>query len=254
MIKSKHVVPLGLRISIFTRYLRQMKTLNSIFKAVGIALGLAVCTQTMATPAPDAVRGQKLYMQGDSSRGLIACVACHGPGGNSVIALYPNLAEQPAAYLADQLKKFQAKKGEKPARLDVNGKNTAMTAIVAKMTEQDMLDLAAYISAQPLTKPAMSKYGSDRDLVALGREIWRGGIPSRQVPACASCHGPAGAGMPGQFPRLSGQQPDYVYAQLIAFADGYRTHGGTENMMGEIANRMSRQQIKAVADYATGLR
>ncbi|AIL32103.1 c-type cytochrome [Basilea psittacipulmonis] len=232
-----------------------MKKFNSTLKAVGVALGLMTCAGAFANEiSPNLENGQKLYLQGDVSRGIIACIACHGPGGNSVIAMYPSLAGQPAGYIVSQLKHFQAKDGAKPARLDASGKITTMTATVANMTEQDMADLAAYISSQELTSLATSKYTTNKDMVALGRDIWRAGIPSRNVPACASCHGPAGQGMPEEFPRLSGQQPDYVYSQLIAFADGYRQKGGNENMMGTIANRMSRQEIQAVADYATGLR
>ena len=117
-----------------------------------------------------------------------------------------------------------------------------------------MKDLALYVSSLELTTPSIAEHAADQELVQRGRQIWRGGIPERNVPACASCHGADGNGIPGQYPRLSGQIPSYLHEQLIAFADGERDNAGADNHMAEIANRLSRQDIKAVADYAAGIR
>lgn len=207
-----------------------------------------------AQTKPDAARGESLYMAGDMERGILACVACHGDKGNSVIAAYPHLAGLPEGYVVSQLKHFALDAQGKTARANADGSPTIMASIVAQMTDADRRDLAAYISKQTLSNPAFAKESHHLKVVYRGREIWRAGIPERNVPACASCHGAEGRGMPEQFPYLSGQHPEYIFAQLQAFANGYRTHGGVENMMGTIANRMDNADMKAVADYAAGLR
>ena len=88
-------------------------------------------------------------------------------------------------------------------------------------------------------------------MVSLGERIYRGGIPDRQVAACAGCHSPNGSGIPAQFPRLSGQHAVYTAAQLTAFRDGVRKNSV---QMTQIAAKMNDREIKAVADYIAGLR
>lgn len=215
----------------------------------------ATVAHAQDTALPDAKRGEALFTQGDTKRGILPCIACHGVQGNSALAMYPHLAGLPAGYIVNQLKNFQVPQGAtKSARMNADGSPTAMAPIVMQMNAQDMQDLAAYVSSQKLTKPAFAKKAADLDFVHRGRDIWRAGIPERNVPACASCHGADGKGMPSAFPALSGQHPEYILAQLKAFADGYRTNGGAENMMGTIANRMSNADMQAVADYAAGIR
>ncbi|WP_159991564.1 c-type cytochrome [Pelistega ratti] len=234
--------------------------MKQVFSKVLLASSLVMgLTATVAHAAdvtpPDIQRGETLYMQGDVSRGILACVACHGVGGNSAIPMYPHVAGLPEGYIVSQLKNFQVPAGQsKSARMSIDGAPTMMAPVVAQMTDADMRDLAAYISQQKLTSPAFAKQANDLDFVHRGREIWRAGIPERNVPACASCHGADGKGMPEQFPALSGQHPEYILAQLQAFSEGARTNGGAENMMGTIANRMSNADMKAVADYAAGIR
>jgi len=100
-----------------------------------------------------------------------------------------------------------------------------------------------------LKKPGAAK---DKDLVAQGQKIYKGGNASSGVPACAACHGPAGAGIPVQFPRLGGQHADYVLAQLKTFRSGERANDGGK-MMRTIAAKMTDQEMKAVAEYIAGL-
>jgi cytochrome c553 len=121
--------------------------------------------------------------------------------------------------------------------------------MVANLSPADMKGLAAYYAGQKL-KPALA---GDKDLAALGQKLWRGGNPASGVPACAGCHGPAGAGIPAQYPRLSGQFSEYIAAQLRLFRDGTRSNdpGG---MMRAVAARMTEREIRAVAEYAAGLR
>jgi cytochrome c553 len=123
-----------------------------------------------------------------------------------------------------------------------------MTAMAAALTEADMNNLAVYLTAQKLTEPATA---TNPKLLERGQHIWRAGIPDRNVPACAGCHSPNGAGIPGQYPRLGGQYPSYIEEQLKLFRAGHRANGP---MMNQIADRMSDSVIKAVSDYAAGLR
>jgi cytochrome c553 len=87
--------------------------------------------------------------------------------------------------------------------------------------------------------------------IELGQKIYRGGIASKQVAACAGCHAPNGVGIPAQYPRLSGQWAEYTEAQLVAYRQGDRKNSA---QMTGIASRMSDAEIKAVADYIAGLR
>jgi len=120
---------------------------------------------------------------------------------------------------------------------------------VASLSDADMRNVAAYYAAQTL-KPAVAQ---DEKLAALGRKIYRGGNLATGVAACAGCHGPAGAGVPKQYPRISGQFAQYVEAQLKAFRSGTRAND-PNGMMRGVAARMTDQEIRAVAEYAAGLR
>jgi cytochrome c553 len=101
---------------------------------------------------------------------------------------------------------------------------------------------------QTLAQPATA---TNEKLAERGQKIWRAGIPERNVPACAGCHSANGAGIPAQYPRLSGQYPSYIEDQLKLFRSGHR---GNSPMMNQIADRMSDSDLKAVSDYAAGLR
>ena len=237
------------------------RVLSRMFVASATMLGAAVvlpaalispcaAAEAPSGPAkPDATRGGNLYEQGDAARNIIACASCHGPGGNSAIPPNPNLAAQPHEYLAKQLVDFKVKEGQTlPARLGPGGTPTVMTPNVAPLTQEDMQNIALYLSQQQLKEPATA---GRQELVELGQRIWRGGLPERRLPACASCHGANGAGIPSQYPRLSGQFPAYIEEQLRLFRSGDRK---TNEPMHAIADRMSDAEIQAVADYAAGLR
>jgi cytochrome c553 len=124
-----------------------------------------------------------------------------------------------------------------------------MQAIAATLTPEDMVNLANYYEAQTakLSKARSNGLGSS------GEKIYRAGIPGAGIPACASCHGPSGAGIPAQFPRLAGQHADYTSAQLRLFRSGERANDPAK-MMRMISARMSDEEIAAVADYIQGLR
>lgn len=172
------------------------------------------------------------------------CVACHGADGNSQLSANPKIAGQHEDYLYKQLREFKGWDGAKPLR-----ENAVMGAMVAGLEDADMKGLAKYFASFEL-KPEPAK---NLETIELGQKIWRAGIAAKGVPACAACHGPAGAGLPAQYPRLSGQFAEYTEAQLKAFRDGGRDND-PNRMMRMIALKMTDAEMKAVADFAAGLR
>lgn len=172
------------------------------------------------------------------------CGACHAADGNSAAPANPKIAGQVEGYLLKQLMNFKPQ-GDKKAERD----NAVMAGMVANLSPEDMKGLAAYYASQKL-KPAFAK---DKKLVEQGQKIWRGGNSATGVAACAGCHGPDGAGIPNQYPRLSGQFAEYVEAQLKAFKAGARAND-PNGMMRGVAARMTDAEIRAVAEYAAGLR
>ena len=172
------------------------------------------------------------------------CAACHAADGNSTAAANPKIAGQFPEYLHKQLADFKAQGGKKPAR-----ESAIMMGMVANLSDADMKGLAAFYAGQKL-KPAAA---ADKNLATVGQKLWRGGNPATGVPACAGCHGPAGAGMPAQYPRLAGQYAEYIAAQLKLFKEGGRAND-PNGMMRGVTARMTDREIRAVAEYAAGLR
>ena len=172
------------------------------------------------------------------------CVACHGADGNSQVSANPILAGQVEEYIYKQLKNFKPA-GDKPAVRN----NPIMAGMAAALSDEDMKNVAAWFSSQK-QKPAAAK---DEKQIALGQKIWRQGDFKKGVPACAGCHGPAGAGLPALYPRLAGQYPEYTETQLKAFRVEERAND-PEKMIRMIAGKLSDAEIKAVAEYAAGLR
>ena len=167
------------------------------------------------------------------------CAACHGADGNSPLPMNPSLAGQHPEYLFKQLNEF--KSGSR--------NNAVMMVMVAGVSAEDMRNLAAYYAAQKPSETA----AKDKDLVAEGRKLFRGGNVATGVTACAGCHSPNGAGIPSQYPRLAGQHPEYVIAQLKAFRAGDRAND-SNNMMRAVAGRLTDKEIAAVAEYLSALR
>ena len=168
------------------------------------------------------------------------CAACHGVDGNSVTPDWPMLAGQHASYIVRQLRAF--KSGE---RTDVT-----MKPFADMLSEQDMLDVAAYFEAQ---KPTPK--GADPMLVGLGQQIYRGGVAARGVPACIACHGPDGSGNPlASYPRISAQHAAYSTKQLNAYRAGDRRSDVDLNqMMRNVAGQLFDDEIRALASYMQGL-
>lgn len=200
------------------------------------AAGILMASVAWANPATQASQGDAAQAQPLATG---QCAACHGADGNSASPTFPSLAGLFPEYVVKQLKDFKS-----GAR-----NNALMAGQVATLSAQDMLNLGAYYAAQR-PNPGTAK---DPSVMAAGQKLYKGGNMGSGVPACASCHGPTGAGIPVQFPRLAGQHSDYVLAQLRSFRTGERSNDGGK-MMQVIARKMTEQEMKAVAEYVTGLR
>ena len=199
--------------------------------------------ELVTTPTDKQADGAKADLAKGGAIAQQICAACHGPDGNATGPTFPKLAGQHDAYLVKELHNFKAAPGSTvPTRY-----NAIMAPYAAALSDTDIRNVAAYYAGQTY-KPATAK---DKASVELGEKIWRGGVAATDVPACAACHGPTGAGIPIQYPRLGGQWGEYLEAQLTAFKGGVRKNN---DAMATIASRMSEAQIKAVADYAAGLR
>ncbi|MFN9728279.1 c-type cytochrome [Acidovorax sp.] len=209
-----------------------MKLLASMLTAAALAAPVFSAFAAGAAPKaakPDLVKGEATY--------TAVCAACHGADGNSAIAANPKLSQQHPEYLVKQLQEFKSGKRN----------NAVMKGFAAALSDDDMRNIAYWVAAKPI-KPGFAK---DKDLVALGERIYRGGIADRQIAACAGCHSPNGAGIPAQYPRLSGQHADYTVAQLNMFRDGSRANS---QQMTQVAAKLNDKEIRAVADYIAGLR
>lgn len=228
------------------------RLLTNIFKASGLLLASFMVSTASAqgVAAPDADKGQELYINGDMTRGIIACITCHGEAGNSTISMYPTLAGMSHEYIVKQLNDFVSPEDGHAARRGVDGADAIMTPFANALTDEDKANVAFYLVQQDINYETAA-VASNADNIERGQQIWRGGIPDRKVPACASCHSANGAGIPGEYPRLAGQFPEYIAEQLTLFRSGYRDN---DEMMHDIADRMSDSDIEAVADYAAGLR
>jgi cytochrome c553 len=207
---------------------------TSALAAFGVCLLFAASTTVAfaeaAQPAakPDLAKGQATSTN--------VCGACHTSDGSRGSPANPIIQGQHPEYLVKQLTEFKSGKRT----------NAVMSGMAATLSEDDMKNVAAFYAGKQ-AKPGFAK---NKDLVALGEKIYRGGIADRSIPACAGCHSPSGAGIPSQYPRLGGQHADYTEAQLVAFRGGVRNNSVP---MTGVAAKMNDREIKAVSDYIAGL-
>ncbi len=204
----------------------------------------------MVVSAQEAALGhdKKSLFSGDALRGQsiagAVCIACHGADGNGGGGTNPKLAGLNAAYIYKQLNQFVSPASQ--ADPDVRP-NAVMWEQVSKLSDEDKRGLAVWFSQQK----SSDNVARNKASFALGQKIWRAGIASKGVPACAACHGATGAGIPTQYPRLAGQHAEYADAQMKAFRAGTRKNAAK---MVDIAKNMTDAEIAAVVDYAAGLR
>ena len=221
----------------------RMNDLARSFGRIALVAAFLALGAGVASAAEEAAKPKKADVAKGGQIAQATCAACHAADGNATGNAYPKLAGQHADYLTKQLLNFQVKTGAKgPERV-----NAVMNGMAAALSAEDVRNVAAYFASQTV-KPSSAK---NMQLVEAGQKIYRGGITDKNVPACAGCHSPNGAGIPAQYPRLSGQWAEYTEAQLQAFRSGARANNP---VMTTIAARLSDSEIKAVSDYAAGLR
>jgi cytochrome c553 len=208
-----------------------MKSAAQLLSGLLLAALAATASASDAPPAakPDLAKGQ--------AKSTEVCAACHTNDGSRGSPANPILQGQHPEYLVKQLSEFKADK--RPSAV--------MKGFAATLSEQDMKNVAAFYGGKQ-AKPGFAK---NKEFAGLGEKIYRGGLADRSIAACAGCHGPNGAGIPSQYPRLAGQHADYTEAQLAAFRTGARNNSP---QMNGVAAKMTDREIKAVADYIAGLR
>jgi len=204
-----------------------MRALRDFAVVMSLVYASALAAEPTAPEAADPAKGQRI------AAGV--CAACHGPDGNSAIPANPVLAGQVPGYIEIQLAAFKA--GTRPSPI--------MQGMAASLSPEDMRNVAAWFGSQvPKGDQASDKAMADR-----GQQIWRGGLKSVALPACAGCHGAAGHGLPIQYPRLAGQHSDLSVGWLKAFASGTRPN----EVMRQVAAKLSENDMKALAQYIAGL-
>jgi cytochrome c553 len=178
----------------------------------------------------------------DAGQGKAAvCAACHGVDGNSVVPNWPKIAGQHADYLQRQLALMKGGNRMVPE----------MAGIVISLSDQDMEDIAAYFSSQTASAGL-----TDEALRASGELLYRSGNAETDIPACMSCHGPAGEGNPlSGYPHLAGQHGAYTEKMLTGFRSGttWGADDAASKIMTDVAKRLTDAEIKAVASYIQGL-
>ena len=210
---------------------------TSLFSAV-LALSAATSFAAGSEPAAVVVAAPKAkpdLVKGEAS--FAVCASCHAADGNSGTPGNPKLAQQHPEYLVKQLQEFKSGKRA----------NAIMMGFASGLSEDDMKNIAFWLAS----KKAKTGFAKDKELVSLGERIYRGGIQDRQIAACAGCHSPNGAGIPAQYPRLSGQHAEYTATQLTSFRDGIRKNS---LQMNQVAAKLNDREIQALADYIAGLR
>ena len=202
------------------------------------ALALMLCAAPALAPAADAPSKAPV---GDATAGAAkaaVCAGCHGMDGKALQPAYPNIAGQHSSYIAKQLAEYR--EGERV--------NALMNGIASTLTDEDILNLAAHYSAQPMV-PGVA----DEQTLALGESIYRGGITAQGIAACIGCHNPQGLGNPASVvPVLSGQNAQYTADQLRYFRDGTRAND-PNRVMRSLSHRLVDAEIDAVASYIAGL-
>ena len=209
-----------------------MKTMPLTTAVAACVLIASIGRAADAPPAGDATRGAAI---------ATTCQGCHGPHGEGVAAAGgPRIAGQTASYLVAQLHAY------------ANGARTnpVMTAIAKGLDDQKKADAAAFFAAEAPPFAAPASHASDAQL-ARGKTLVRIGDESKQLQACANCHGPDGSGERLAAPYLAGQSAAYLASAIREWKTG--TRHGAEALMGPVASRLDDTDIAAVSAYLESL-
>ncbi|WP_292991525.1 cytochrome c [Nitrosomonas sp.] len=203
--------------------------------SMAMAALLAMAFPASALATGDIAKGQEI------AAGV--CAGCHNVDGNSIIPINPKLAGQHAEYITKQLMDFKAEEGKTPKR-----NSPVMASMVAALTQEDMENLGAFYETQ---KAVPGIETDNKKLLEIGKVLYHGGNIENGVPACASCHGPTGSGVPPHYPMLAGQHVEYTLVQLNLFNTGDRSND--DDVMKKVLTRMSGEEKRAVSEYIQGM-
>lgn len=210
-----------------------MSTIRSRLIAVVMAGTFAILPAVAASPQRQASAGDPRAPLGSGA--AAACASCHGSRGEGGGA-FPRLAGTGGAYLREQLEAFAT--GQR--------KNAIMQPIAQALSAQQRAELAAFYASLPQQVRAEDAAPKNADDV--GAWLATRGRWDVDVPACAQCHGPGGAGVGASFPPLAGQPAAYLEQQLKAWRTGDRPPGPL-SLMQVLARKLSDADIKAVSIY-----
>jgi cytochrome c553 len=218
-------------------YIPRSYFVNHLIKlSIIIIFGFSHTVFAQTLPTGDPVAGEK--------KSLI-CSACHGKDGASINPVWPKHAGQHPEYMIKQLQEFRAGFKDPTTALRYD---PIMSAQASILSDQDILDLAAYFATKPISQGV-----ADKTLVKRGQEIYIGGDLARNIPACSACHSPKGIGNgPAKFPVMAGQHSVYTASQLNNFKSGKRKND-IGRIMRDIAERLTDDEIKAVSSYIEGI-
>lgn len=188
-----------------------------------------------------ALEGNKIFTEGGSQPGAMPCVACHGADGLGMAAAgFPRLAGLPAAYTRKQLEDFKHASRSHPV----------MQPVANALTDAEIDAVSQALAAMPAPAPTLAQRSEMPSNPA--QKLALQGAWERQIPACVSCHGPAGSGVGDAFPPLAGQPAAYLKAQLLAWQGGTR-HNDPNDLMGHIAKSLTADEVQRVAEYFAAL-
>lgn len=222
---------------------KKYTTLNTIFTVINNLSFLTILTTALCFSS------NTVIAKGNPDAGKqisSTCVACHGADGNSPLPIYPKLAGQYESYLLKTLLAYQAlSTPDSPQATHKSANAQIMYTQVMNFSKKDLEDLAAFYSSQKMTKGETAP-----NYYELGRKLYLGGDLDRSIPACAACHSPTGMGNdPADYPRLSGQNSEFIKAQLMAFKNDERIN----DMMQIVAKKLTDEEMAAVSSYASGV-
>ena len=208
-----------------------MKLHYVVALAMSAAIGLGGTARSEDTAAaPPMTDAQKATLH----KTVETCGTCHGVNGRSVSPTFPNLAAQSAPYIEAQLHAFKDQ-----SRADPDAQ-AYMWGMASQLNEATISALASYFAAQ---SAAPGEPGNPT-LIAQGKRLFEEGVPARQIPPCASCHGPHAEGM-AIFPRLAGQHAPYLLKQLLVIQSALRT----APVMHGVVKELTRDQMQALVAY-----
>jgi cytochrome c553 len=208
--------------------------LKSMISNAAALMAIALCGGPPALAAEPGADASTDAPKASVRKAIETCAACHGLNGRSISPTFPNLAAQSAPYLELQLHAFKDQ-----TRADPDAQ-AYMWGMASQLDDASISGLASYFSKQT----AMEGRSGNAALIAQGKQLFSEGVPNRQIPPCASCHGAKGEGN-GPFPRLAGQHAPYLLKQLLVIQSVLRT----APVMHGVIKDLNKDQMQAVVAY-----